>query len=80
MKKLETNHSNADKDQCWVCESWVESAFQVDLFKVPEINFTPPEDQKEPIKVYLHCDFDDFQPDLMKDLHLGGNDHLLGKF
>ena len=63
-----------------MCESWVESAFNVDLKKVPEIDFHPPEDPKEPIKVFLHCDFDDFQPDLMKDLHLGGNSHLLGKF
>ena len=80
MKKWDIEAGNADKDQCWVCESWVESNFNVDLRKVPGIDFEPPQDPKEPIKVYLHCDFDDFQPDLMKDLHLGGNDHLLGKF
>ena len=27
MKKWETDDLNQDKDQCWVCESWVESAF-----------------------------------------------------
>ena len=80
MQKWEMDPSKADKDQCWVCESWVESAFNVNLAKVPGLNFEPPTDPKEPVKVYLHCDFDDFQPDLMKDLHLGGGEPMLGKF
>lgn len=63
-----------------MCESWVESAFNVNLNKVPGINFEPPEDPKEPVKVYLHCDFDDFQPDLMTDLHLRGGDSMSGLF
>ena len=63
-----------------MCESWVESAFSVNLKKIPGLDFEAPLDPKEPIKVYLHCDFDDFQPDLMQDLHLGGKDSMLGKF
>lgn len=34
----------------------------------------------EPIKVFVHFDFDDFQPDLMDDLHLNGRNDRIGKF
>ena len=47
------------EDQCWICESWIETNISVDL-NVLNLEFQPPEDPKAPIKVYVHFDFDDF--------------------
>jgi len=46
------------EDQCWVCESWVESIFHIDIKRVwPDLDF--PKDG-DPVNLYIHFDFDNF--------------------
>lgn len=66
------------EDQCWICESWIETNISVDLNAL-NVEYEVPADS-EAIKVYVHFDFDDFQPDLMDDLHLNGRKDRIGKF
>lgn len=66
-------------DQCWICESWIETNISVDLNAL-NVEYEVPEDINQQIKVYVHFDFDDFQPDLMADLHMNGRQDRIGKF
>ena len=64
---------------CWICESWIEANISIDL-NLCEVLFDKPDNAEEPLKVYVHFDFDDYQPDLMMDLHLNNRPERLGKF
>lgn len=85
---LNLNHEEhstlTNLDKCWICEQWVEMTFKVYLPDIPEIASTwtkeKPADPDTPINVFIHFDFDNFEPDLMTDLHLGGNFDKEGHF
>ena len=59
-------------ENCWLCESWVECNFQINLVDLMEknfdINFKMDEDLKHEYKVYMHFDFDKFDADEMDDM------------
>jgi len=67
------HHTGGSKkqDNCWICEGWVEASFSVDLLDnlpdavIQSVNLDahPPEFNR----VYLHCDFDQWQPDMTTD-------------
>jgi len=56
---------------CWICESWIDTTISVDLNALG-ITYEVPSSTDSAIEVYIHFDFDDFQPDLMEDLRLKG--------
>ena len=58
-------------DICWICESWLETILSVNLNALG-IEYEVPEHPEVPIEVFVHFDFDDFQPDLMEDLRFKG--------
>ncbi len=64
---------------CWICESWIEANINIDLNNLMT-PYDKPEKPNDPLKVYVHFDFDDYQPDLMIDLHLNNRPEKLGKF
>jgi hypothetical protein len=66
-------------DKCWICESWVETTINLDLNSL-RIPYTIPANPNEPIAVYVHFDFDDYQPQPMVDLRIGSKSDRQGKF
>lgn len=67
------------EDNCWVCEAWIETIISVDLNALG-VPYEAPKDPNQLINVYIHFDFDNFQPNLMDDLHLNGRPQNLGLF
>ena len=64
---------------CWICESWIEVNLSVDLNAL-NIPYEKPSNPQQAIQVFVHFDFDDYQPDLMTDLHLNNHPERMGKF
>jgi len=61
---------NTKLHNCWICEAWVECFFEIDLIELYKIRGEDLElsDNLEVIhNVYIHFDFDDYQPDKMND-------------
>jgi len=63
---------NTKLHNCWICENWVECDFEIDLVEMMQIHFNRDLEISEnldiKIFVYMHFDFDDYEPDKMDDL------------
>jgi hypothetical protein len=61
-----------DFQNCWICEGWVETEFELDLQKLMSKlrgkEFYMSDNLEVKYSVCIHFDFDDYQPDLMEDL------------
>jgi len=55
---------NSKLDNCWICESWVECEFEIDLVKVMKTKFNQDMRMTENLEVnyhvYIHFDFDEY--------------------
>lgn len=55
------------ENSCWSCEGWLEKRFKVNLQKVfPELQIQDDASSYH-YNVFLHFDFDDWQPDITED-------------
>ena len=58
-------------DNCWVCESWIECEFQIDIIKILKktynVDLEIVEDLEKLYLVYIHFDFDGYDADKMED-------------
>ena len=63
---------NAKPEHCWICDAWVECEFSIDLVQIIKQEFNRDLRMSENLEVnyfvYLHFDFDDYQPDKMDDM------------
>ena len=69
---------NQKLENCWICESWVECEFEINLVEAlrnaginQELRIS--ENLDVHYHVYIHFDFDDYQPDRMDDLRKAGD-------
>ena len=74
---------NQKEDTCWICEGWVEADFRLDLLaNLPGeeiVERRGPDDAIIPERCFVHCDFDQWEPDLMND-EAYANSKLRGHF
>jgi len=59
------------EDRCWICESWIEGVFKIDL-PVQVEGLEMSDDLEEGYNTYMHFEFDEWIPDLMSDLRPDG--------
>lgn len=68
IEALDSGKVNFTRDNCcWICEGWLERYFRVNLYNVyPDIVL---EDDTNTFhyNVFVHFDFDDWQPDITQD-------------
>ena len=55
------------EDRCWICESWIEGSFIVDLPNNVE-GLEMLDDLEEGYNTFMHFEFDEWAPDLMEDM------------
>ena len=59
-------------ENCWICEGWVECEFEIDALQLIQrnlgIELSMTDDLHDNYLVFMHFDFDDYQPDRMDDL------------
>jgi hypothetical protein len=52
---------------CWICEGWLEKRFRLNLTPVfPDVIISD-DISTDYYNVFMHFDFDDFEPDIMQD-------------
>mgnify|MGYP006092693479 FL=1 len=67
---------NTKLHNCWICEAWVECFFEIDLielFKIRGEDLELSDNLDVQQNVYIHFDFDDYQPDKMDDQRINGD-------
>ena len=53
---------------CWICEGWQEQFLKIDLLQMlPDLEMTD-NVKDDHYNVFVHMDFDGWEPDLMEDL------------
>lgn len=67
------------EDMCWVCENWIEGCFGINL---PDLISNPvySDDPLIPTNVFIHFDFDNWEPDLMEDIGFKLGENHKGRF
>lgn len=63
-------------ENCWICENWVETQYRIDLKSILkakfDIDLEMVDDTETRYPVYIHFDFDKYDPDRLEDLRAKG--------
>ncbi len=52
---------------CWICEGWLEKRFKLNLYDQFENLEIGDDTQNEHYNVFMHFDYDDWEPDIMTE-------------
>ncbi len=68
IENIETGKVNFNRENlCWICEGWLERAFKLNLPNAQEGIQLSDDINAEHYNVFMHFDFDDWEPDIMSD-------------
>lgn len=58
-------------ENCWICENWVETQYRINLIEIMQTKFGITVEMVDDIEtrypVYIHFDFDNYDPDRLDD-------------